>query len=68
MNSEPQACDLGNASQTEYINDLIKILRQQEARRLSDKLSQTVTEFVKVSAFEGLSLKTKFKSQTLKNC
>ena len=56
MNSEPQACDLGNASQTEYINDLIKILRQQEARRLSDKLSQTVTEFVKVSAFEGLSL------------
>ena len=56
MNCKPQACDLGNASQTEYISDLIKILRQQKALRLSDKLSQTVTEFGKVIAFEGLSL------------
>lgn len=54
MTSEPQTDDLG--AFTTKTAELVDILGQQEARHLTDIKSQTISEFVKVSLFEGLSL------------
>ena len=44
------------ASKTRTVTELVDILRGQEAENLTDIKLQTISQFVKVSLFEGLSL------------